>query len=84
MAIAPIYDYCSEHGGEIRTETVINPMGENREREVCVFPDGTSCEAWDFYRGECSRIVSSSGSNSSLLLIGTLGVLVVGGFFLFR
>jgi len=20
----------------------------------CVFPDGSSCDAWDFYRGDCS------------------------------
>jgi len=37
----PAADYCSNQGYEY--------SGGN-----CVFPDGSSCDAWEFYRGECS------------------------------
>ena len=28
-------------------------LGYDVQGDLCVFPDGTSCEAWEFYRGEC-------------------------------
>lgn len=40
---------CEEQGYtfEIRTDDAGNQYG------VCIFPDGTECDAWAFYRGEC-------------------------------
>lgn len=44
----PASVYCEENGGtlEIRDEA---------EGQVgyCVFPDGTECEEWAYYRGDC-------------------------------
>jgi len=44
----PASVFCEENGGtlEIRDET---------EGQVgyCVFPDGSECEEWAYYRGEC-------------------------------
>lgn len=37
----PAAVYCSNQGYEYSDES-------------CVFPDGSSCDAWKFYRGECS------------------------------
>ncbi|MDD5769155.1 MAG: DUF333 domain-containing protein, partial [Methanothrix sp.] len=37
----PAADYCSNQGYEYSNGR-------------CVFPDGSSCDAWEFYRGECS------------------------------
>ncbi|MDD5043614.1 MAG: DUF333 domain-containing protein [Patescibacteria group bacterium] len=44
----PASVYCEEQGGklEIRKE----PAGENG---VCVFSDGSECEEWAYFRGEC-------------------------------
>ena len=39
--VPPIYDYCTSNGGHV--------SGGN-----CIFSDGSSCELWAFYRGECS------------------------------
>lgn len=46
----PASVYCEENGGEL----------EIREGEgggqigVCLFEDGSECEEWAFYRGECA------------------------------
>jgi putative hemolysin len=45
----PASVFCADNGGalEIRLDAVGNQYG------VCVFPDGSECEEWAYYRGEC-------------------------------
>lgn len=45
----PASVYCEEQGYrvEIRTD------GEGNQYGVCVFPDGSECDEWAFFRGEC-------------------------------
>lgn len=45
----PASVYCEEQGYrlEIRTDEEGNQYG------VCIFPDGSECEEWTFFRGEC-------------------------------
>ena len=45
----PASVYCEEQGYtlEIRTDASGNQYG------VCIFPDGSECEEWAFFRGEC-------------------------------
>ena len=44
----PASVFCEENGGtlEIRDEA-------DGQVGVCVFPDGSECEEWAYYRGEC-------------------------------
>lgn len=46
----PASVYCEEQGGrlEIRTDAAGGQTG------YCVFPDGSECEEWAFFRGECA------------------------------
>lgn len=46
----PASVFCEEQGGtlEIRTD-------EAGQYGVCVFDDGSECEEWAYYRGECAR-----------------------------
>jgi uncharacterized protein len=46
--VNPASAYCAEHGGtsEIR-------KGDGGEVGYCVFADGSECEEWAFFRGEC-------------------------------
>ncbi len=46
----PASVYCEEQGGrlEIRTEAGGGQYG------VCIFPDGSECDEWAFFRGECA------------------------------
>jgi putative hemolysin len=45
----PASVYCEEHGGrcEIRTAEDGSQYG------VCIFPDGSECDEWAYFRGEC-------------------------------
>ena len=45
----PASVYCQEQGGtvEIRTDA------EGGQYGVCIFDDGSECEEWAFFRGEC-------------------------------
>jgi len=45
----PASVYCTEQGGdlEIRTDADGNQYG------VCIFSDGSECDEWAFFRGEC-------------------------------
>ena len=45
----PASVYCKEQGGELRIEKDAN----GGEIGICTLPDGTECEEWAFYRGEC-------------------------------
>ncbi|GAB4480077.1 MAG: hypothetical protein Kow00124_26420 [Anaerolineae bacterium] len=52
----PASVYCEEQGGtlEIRTDAGGNQTG------YCLFEDGSECEEWAFYRGECQPGQSSA------------------------
>ena len=44
----PVSVNCAEKGGKL--EIVDEPGGQ---RGICVLPDGTRCDEWAFFRGEC-------------------------------
>ena len=46
----PASVYCAENGGtlDIRADAAGNQTG------VCVFADGSECDEWAFFRGECA------------------------------
>lgn len=41
--------YCQEHGGRV---TIVEDA-DGSQRGVCVFPDGSRCDGWAYFRGEC-------------------------------
>jgi putative hemolysin len=45
----PASAYCVEHGyrSEIRT------AADGSQSGICIFPDGSECDEWAFFRGEC-------------------------------
>lgn len=45
----PASVYCIEQGGELKIIKDVN----GGEIGICTLPDGTECEEWAFYRGEC-------------------------------
>lgn len=46
----PAAVYCAELGYEYKM--VETPLGQ---KGVCVFPDGSECDAWDFLQGKCGQ-----------------------------
>lgn len=49
QAANPASTYCFENSGTIQ----IRGDGESAQ-SMCVFPDGSECEEWQYFRGECS------------------------------
>jgi putative hemolysin len=45
----PASVYCEEHGSSLEIRSAAN----GGQYGVCIFPDGSECEEWAFYRGEC-------------------------------
>lgn len=45
----PASKYCIEQGYNITIRT--NPDGS--QTGYCIFPDGSECEEWAYFRGEC-------------------------------
>ena len=46
----PASVYCGEQGGTVDIRT----GDDGGQYGVCVFPDGSECDEWALYRGECS------------------------------
>jgi len=45
----PASVYCIQNGNKLEIVTTDN----GSQSGVCVFPDGSSCDEWAYYRGEC-------------------------------
>ncbi len=46
----PASEYCVELGGDLD----IREGPEGGQIGICVFPDGSECEEWALYNGECT------------------------------
>jgi len=46
----PASVYCEENGNKLEIQTA----EDGSQTGVCVFPDGSECDEWTYFRGECS------------------------------
>lgn len=52
----PAAIFCEDQGHALEIRTA----AEGGQISVCLFPDGTECEAWAFYRGECGPGITTT------------------------
>ncbi len=45
----PASEYCEQHEGQLEIRTA----ADGSQSANCIFQDGSQCEEWAFYRGEC-------------------------------
>ena len=45
----PAAVFCEEQGYKVEIRTA----ADGSQQGFCVFPDGTECDEWAFFRGEC-------------------------------
>ena len=45
----PASVYCTQHGNKLEIHTA----ADGSQSGVCVFPDGSTCDEWAYFRGEC-------------------------------
>ncbi len=52
----PASVYCEQNGYELEIRTA----ADGSQSGVCIFPDGSTCDEWAYYRGECAPAVQQS------------------------
>ena len=45
----PASVYCEQNGNKLEIRTA----ADGSQSGICVFPDGSTCDEWAYYRGEC-------------------------------
>jgi len=55
----PASVYCTQNGNTLE----IRAADDGSQNGICVFPDGSACDEWGYYRGECGP-ARSSGTDS--------------------
>jgi len=52
----PASVYCEQHGNKLEIHTA----ADGSQSGVCVFPDGSACDEWAYFRGECGPDAQAS------------------------
>ena len=52
----PASVYCMQNGNTLEIHTA----ADGSRNGICVFPDGSTCEEWAYYRGECGLAAQES------------------------
>ena len=47
----PASVYCEQNGNKLEIRTA----ADGSQSGVCIFPDGSTCDEWAYFRGECGR-----------------------------
>ena len=48
--------YCEQNGNKLEIRTA----ADGSQNGICIFPDGSTCDEWDYYRGECGPTTQKS------------------------
>ena len=52
----PASVYCEQNGNKLEIQTA----ADGSQSGVCVFPDGSTCDEWAYFRGECGPAAQKS------------------------
>jgi putative hemolysin len=52
----PASVYCEQNGNKLEIQTA----SDGSQSGVCIFPDGSTCDEWAYFRGECGPAGESS------------------------
>lgn len=56
----PASVYCTQHGNKLEIHTV----ADGSQSGVCLFPDGSTCDEWAYFRGECGPGAQASPTSA--------------------
>jgi putative hemolysin len=57
----PASVYCEQNGNKLEIRTA----ADGGQSGICVFPDGSTCDEWAYFRGECGPAASGGGPGGS-------------------
>ena len=63
----PASVFCEQQGYKIEIRTA----GDGSQTGFCIFPDGSECDEWAYYRGECAPDSQSTPTSSSIIAVET-------------
>jgi putative hemolysin len=52
----PASVYCKQNGNKLEIRTA----ADGSQNGVCIFPDGSTCDEWAYFRGECGPAVQNN------------------------
>jgi putative hemolysin len=52
----PASVYCEQNGNRLEIQTA----SDGSQNGICVFPDGSTCDEWAYFRGECGLVAQES------------------------
>jgi uncharacterized protein len=53
----PASVYCAQNGNKLEIHTA----ADGSQNGICIFPDGSTCDEWAYFRGECGSAAEASG-----------------------
>ena len=59
----PASVYCTQEGNKLEIRTA----ADGSQNGICVFPDGSTCDEWAYYRGECGPAAQKSPTPAILV-----------------
>lgn len=71
----PASVYCEQNGNKLEIVTA----ADGSQSGICVFPDGSTCDEWAYYRGECS-LATQKIPTSTLTIEATMEGNPSGGY----
>jgi uncharacterized protein len=60
----PASVYCEQQGNQLEIRTA----ADGSQSGICVFPDGSTCDEWAYYRGECGPAAQKSPTPAMTML----------------
>ena len=59
----PASVYCKQNGNKLEIRTA----ADGSQNGICVFPDGSTCDEWAYFRGECGPAAQKSPTPAIVL-----------------
>jgi putative hemolysin len=59
--------YCEQNGNKLEIQTA----ADGSQSGVCVFPDGSTCDEWAYFRGECGSAAQKSPTPATTVEVTT-------------
>ncbi len=59
----PASVYCEQNGNKLEIQTA----SDGSQSGVCIFPDGSTCDEWAYYRGECGPAAENRSTPTTTL-----------------
>ena len=59
----PASVYCEQNGNKLEIQTA----ADGSQNGICIFPDGSTCDEWAYFRGECGPTAQKSPTHPMTL-----------------